>query len=176
MSKLPKKYAWLAKEPAPRHLLEALKLYGTLETPGAANNPEIMKWAAEVGLTKTYSGDEVPWCGLFMAVVIKRAGREPVSKPLWARNWWNFGVKVPIAALGDVLVFVRNGGGHVGIYVGEDKTAYHVLGGNQSDSVNIVRIAKNRCIDIRRPAYRLQPANVRVVNLSGTGKVSTNEA
>ena len=35
--------------------------------------------------------------------------------------------------LGDILTFKRNGGGHVGLYVGEDKDCYHVLGGNQGN-------------------------------------------
>lgn len=35
---LPDRYAWLAREPGPRMLVEALKMYGTLEKPGAANN------------------------------------------------------------------------------------------------------------------------------------------
>jgi hypothetical protein len=49
--------------------------------------------------------------------------------------------QAPAAALGDVLAFVRNGGGHVGLYVDEDASAYHVLGGNQSDRVSITRVA-----------------------------------
>ena len=83
----------------------------------------------------------------------------------------------PEAALGDVLVFARpKGGGHVGLYVGEDETAFHVLGGNQSDAVSITRIAKTRCIAIRRPIYREQPASMAPVQLAATGAMSVNEA
>jgi cell wall-associated NlpC family hydrolase len=79
--------------------------------------------------------------------------------------------------LGDVLVFKRQGGGHVGLYVGEDKDAYHVLGGNQSDSVSITRILKDRLHAARRCTWKTaQPANVRRVFLSGSGAVSQNEA
>lgn len=35
MTPLPAAYAWLAKEPAPRMLIEGLKTFGTLEAPGA---------------------------------------------------------------------------------------------------------------------------------------------
>lgn len=177
MTALPKTYAWLAAEPGPRTLVEALKLFGTAEVLGAKNSPVIMAWAKEVGLASSYSADSVPWCGLFAAVVTHRAGYEPVTNPLWARNWTNFGVKSDRAALGDILVFVRDGGGHVTFYVGEDATAYHCLGGNQSDNVTITRILKSRCIGVRRAPFKVgQPANVRPIMLASTGKVSTNEA
>lgn len=39
---LPSTYAWLGGEPGPRMLLEALKLFGTLEAPGNADNPTIL--------------------------------------------------------------------------------------------------------------------------------------
>jgi uncharacterized protein (TIGR02594 family) len=176
---LPKKYAWLAREPGPKMLVEALKLFGTKETAGAGNTPAIMAWAAEIGgaVRKVYTADSVPWCGLFMAVVAKRGGKDWPASPLWARAWSSWGDKSPRAELGDVLVFRRpGGGGHVGLYVGEDSTHYHVLGGNQGDAVSIVRIAKDRCIAIRRQ-YRIgPPANVRRAPMKAGGPVSVNEA
>ena len=46
----PKGYNWLGTVGAlPRTIQEALALHGTLETPGAADNPKIIAWAAEVG-------------------------------------------------------------------------------------------------------------------------------
>ena len=50
-----------------------------------------------------------------------------------------------------MLVFERDGGGHVGFYVGEDGTHYHVLGGNQDDAVSIAKIAKSRLVASRWP-------------------------
>lgn len=111
-----------------------------------------------------------------MAVVAQRADKEVPKHPLWALSWSAFGAKSPSAALGDVLVFVRNSGGHVGLYVGEDKMAFHVLGGNQSDRVCITRIAKARLYAVRRPLYRAQPTNVRPIHLESTGAISLNEA
>ena len=177
---IPPAYLWLlAQQPLPRMVAEALKLFGTVETPGRADNPIIMGWAAEIGVTRTYSGDEVPWCGLFMGVVAKRAGKILPPTPLWARDWLNFGRKLrdgEYASLGDVLVFGRNGGGHVGLYVGEDDGAFHVLGGNQSDRVCVTRIAKGRLLGVRRPIYQLQPATVQPHRLAASGVLSTNEA
>jgi uncharacterized protein (TIGR02594 family) len=175
---LPSRYGWLAREPGPKMLVAALKLFGTLEKPGSANNPTIVAWAKEVGgeVADVYKADSIPWCGLFMAVVAKRAGKEVPKHPLWALSWSAFGARSPDASLGDVLVFTRNGGGHVGLYAGEDKTAFHVLGGNQSDRVCITRVAKARLYAVRRPLYRVQPANVRSIVLEASGALSLNEA
>lgn len=157
-------------------LVEALKLYGTLEQPGVRDNPTILAWAAELGLVKTYSHDSIPWCGLFMGVVAKRADKPVPDSPLWALAWADFGHHVDHAGLGDVLTFKRNGGGHVSMYVGEDTTAYHCLGGNQSDKVCITRIDKTRLYQARRPDYATQPQNVRRVFLVASGGLSKNEA
>lgn len=176
MSLLPLDYAWLAQESGPKMLVEALKLYGTHEAMGEADNPTIMAWAKETGLDKVYSEDAVPWCGLFMAVVAVRAGKTPPENPLWALNWAKFGIPTTAPILGDVLTFKRPSGGHVALYVGEDASAFHVLGGNQADQVNITRIARTRLYKARRPAYRIQPGNVRAIQLAHTGEISRNEA
>lgn len=175
---LPDRYAWLAKEPAPKMLVEALKLYGTRETDGPGNTPAIMAWAREIGgeVAKVYTADSVPWCGLFVATIAKRAGKPLPASPLWARAWASWGQPGRQAMLGDVLVFVRSGGGHVGLYAGEDDEAYHVLGGNQGDAVSIVRIGKGRCIAIRRHYAVGIPANVRRIFLAKSGALSTDEA
>ena len=181
--KLAKPYQWLASEPGPKMLLEALSHYGTLEHRGPDNNPDITAWAKEIGgsVAEVYTADEIPWCGLFMAICAKRAGYALPKDPLWALNWSSFGVGQQVAMLGDVLTFIRktNTGakaGHVAMYVGEDEVAYHVLGGNQSDCVCVTRIAKNRLYAIRRPQFRIgQPPNVRRVMLGITGKLSSNE-
>ena len=175
--KLPAAYAWLNEvEGLPRMVSEALKLYGTLEQPGKGNNPVIMGWAREVGLERMYSADSVPWCGLFMAVVAKRAAKPIPDRPLWAMHWRRFGEPSPTPGLGDVLVFHRaGGGGHVGLYVGEDSRAYHVLGGNTRDDVSIARLARERFAAARRPAYRNAPAGVRPYQLAQDGDLSVNE-
>lgn len=170
-------YEYLLNEPGPKMLKEALALFGTHEVVGKGDNPLILEWAKEVGLSKQYSNDEIPWCGLFIAVVAKRAGKAlPTVNPLWALNWGKFGVSASTAMLGDVITFRRPTGGHVGLYVGEDSEAYHILGGNQANAVTITRVAKNRKDAIRRPIYKEQPANVRKILLNAKGGLSTNEA
>lgn len=179
MKTLPPAYGWLRSlAPLPRMVDEALKLFGTVEAAGAANSPTIIGWANEVGgkVADVYKADSIPWCGLFMAVVAQRAGKVVPVDPLWALNWSKFGVEAGQPMLGDVLTFVRPGGGHVALYIGEDATAYHVLGGNQADQVCFTRIGKQRLHRVRRPFYHNRPGTVRPYVLSAVGVLSANEA
>lgn len=176
--KLPEKYKWLNKEQGPKMILEAIKLYGTEETIGKANNPLIMSWANEIGgnVKKFYDADAIAWCGLFMGIIARRANKELPNDPLWAHNWSTFGNVTNKPKLGDVLVFkIVDGHGHVALYVGEDTDCYHILGGNQSDKVCIVRKEKSKLFVARRPNYINQPKEVRQILLSATGLVSTKE-
>lgn len=190
MASYTKRYPHLTRTDLPRLVQEGLKTYGVREAPGSANNATIIGWAEEVGetiLSLPYRSDAIPWCGLWMAVVAKRAKYKPVKQPLWALHWATFETESPNPGLGDVLAFTRiirdpttgrkRTAGHVGVYIAEDDTAYHVLGGNQSDSVNITRIAKSRLYEARRPAWRIaQPASVKPYRVAGSGALSTNEA
>ena len=169
-------YNWLKEEKSPKILVEAIKQIGVKEIVGSKHNPVILEWADEIGLKKVYTNDEIPWCGLFIAHCAHIAGLQVVDKPLWALSWANYGTKVDEPMLGDILTFKRDGGGHVGIYVGEDATHYHVLGGNQGNSVSVSRIAKSRLYQARRTAWKVaQPANVRKVFLEAKGTITTNE-
>lgn len=172
-----KQYEWLLKTKSPKVIAEAMALYGVTEIPGPKHNQTIMSWAKKLNLDKVYTSDEIAWCGLFVAIVVKNAGFEPVAAPLWARNWAKFGNVQKSAALGDILVFSRGNGGHVGFYVGEDKDAYHILGGNQSNTVNVTRILKNRLISINRCPWKIaQPKEVKKINLDAKGIISKDEA
>lgn len=194
---IPLNFTWtLNQTPLPKVIDEALKLYGVKEKAGPANNPVIMQWADEVGqaaIGYKYAGDSVPWCGLTAAIVCQRAGKKIPAGPLYALNWSKFGTAVAMrqglsvdqalmfvpgkaASFGDVLVFRREGGGHVGFYIGEDENYYAVLGGNQGDAVSFTWIAKARCVAIRRPEYQSQPATVVPHRLKRTGAISENEA
>ena len=92
-------YQWLNKMSGPKVMIEAIKLYGTKEIVGRQHSKEILSWAKELGLEKTYNADEIAWCGLFVAKVIQKAGFEIVKDPLWALNWNKFGTKESSAML-----------------------------------------------------------------------------
>lgn len=91
----------------------------------------------------------LPWCGDFVETCIALAlPEEPLpNNPYGAINWLQFGKPVS-PRKGAVLVFWRGSPaswtGHVGFYVSEDATHFHVLGGNQTDSITVSRIAKAR--------------------------------
>lgn len=184
MAAIPSKYSYVATADAPSLIRAAVPLYGVREVPGRADNATIMEWAKEVEKALDvshlgYTADSIPWCGLFAAIVAVRAGwaDQTPKTPLWAKSWLAFGQKADKPSFGDVMVFGRDGGGHVAFYVGEDKSYWHVLGGNQSDAVTITRIAKTRLLGARRPKWRVaQPASVRPIIVGATGSISKNEA
>jgi uncharacterized protein (TIGR02594 family) len=180
-------YKWLFDlgNKAPRVIQEGLRLLGVQEVVGKGSNKTIIGWRDELNqaagvnpLAVPISGfydDDIAWCGLYAAIVVFRARWQVVDEPLWARNWASFGQEADDASLGDVLVFKRPGGGHVGFYVGEDSSCFHVLNGNAGNRVEITRIEKKRCIAVRRPLYRDRPATARPRKLAPSGAVSTNE-
>lgn len=178
MTPLRPAFTWLQSEPGPRMLVEALKLYGIRETAGPKNTPEIMAWADELGagVASVYSGDSIPWCGLFMGVVAKRAGKPLPPSPLWALSWSTWGQPAPTPMLGDVLTYRRAGGGHVGLYVGESAQYHFVLGGNQNDGVTIIAKPKVELYAARRFYRMAPPANVRPVVIDANAPLKASEA
>lgn len=199
-----RKYAFLEQTPLPPVLVQvALKELGTLEKPGTPSNPKILAWADEIAKSTDssyadwaadwYNKDSIPWCGLFAAVCAVRsangrANRLPPAKYLSALAWADFGESVQWKGreglrleniwVGDVLVFVRDGGGHVGLCVGVSSNGetVHVLGGNQGDAVTITEIKTTRLYAVRRPPYMVKPEGARHVRLSPSGVVSKNES
>lgn len=160
---------------------EAWRLNGVTELGGAGNNQLILKWAEALDIA--YSEDETPWCGLFVAHCVgSQLSDEPLpASPLMARAWRRFGIAVPDdkAQPGAIMVFWRgspNGSlGHVGFYAGEDTTAYHILGGNQSNKVCTTRVAKDRLLAVRWPSTVPAPSGTPFL-VSADGKpLSTDE-
>lgn len=157
---------------------EALRLVGTKEDPGPGSNQRIIHWARDCNID--YKSDDIPWCGLFVAhCIASTLPEEPLpTAPLGARSWCRFGApSEPVQ--GAVLVFWRGKKdgpfGHVGFYRGEDGDAYHVLGGNQSDSVNTCRISKGRLLESRWPLTAASLRGARV-EAKGSGALSHDEA
>jgi uncharacterized protein (TIGR02594 family) len=179
--RVPSRYSYILDRLAPRTIREAAALYGTLEKAGSGNNPVILGWADELEKEigpyfRQYTADSIPWCGLFVGVVCHRSGwtDQMPKTPLWAKSWAAFGQESPRPSLGDVMVFTRNGGGHVAFYVGEDSSNWHILGGNQSDQVSIARRPKSGGLfACRRPKWRLaEPLSVKPIMLTASGPVS----
>lgn len=157
----------------PRWLAEARKYDGLREVPGPRHNSTILGWLRK--LKAWWSEDETPWCGTFVAHCLQESGLPIIKNWFRAKEWALYGsnLRSTHVAPGAILVFARQGGGHVGFYVGEDTTYYYVLGGNQSNMVNTMKLAKARCIAIRWP--KGEPVVGSPVRMAG-GVVSTNEA
>lgn len=122
-----------------------------------------------------------PWCGGFVAACLARAGlgkHVPKDFPL-ARAWAKVGAPLSKPAYGCVVVFTRDGGGHVGFVVGKDaKGNLMVLGGNQGNTVCIKPFSKARVLAYRWCGKGSAPLAERfdLPLLSSDGRVSTNEA
>ena len=162
----------------PKWMPYARSLIGIKEVPGKGNNAKIMAWAKKLGakiLGITYASDDVPWCGLFAAHVMDHVGIAPPPIAVRASAWSAWGCRLLVPRVGCILTFTRAGGGHVGFYVGEDDTHFHVLGGNQGDAVSITRIARERLSEMRWPLGVPLPAR-QIVRLRPDGApASVNE-
>lgn len=140
----------------PRIIKHAISNYGVAEIVGKKHNAIILGWAKSLGLESVYKNDEIPWCGLVVGYWVKLSKFEVVKNPLWALNWLQFGVAVDVPMVGDVLVFSRKGGNHVGLYWGETDKNYLVLGGNQGNKVSIIYMSKTRLKGARRCNWKIK--------------------
>jgi hypothetical protein len=174
MTALPSKYAWLAREPGPKMLLEAVALFGTREFVGPRHNPVILDWAKEIG-EPGYTSDETPGAASSSASApIAPAGRRGRRATPSGRATGPHGAPERIGRCwATCLLFPRGAGGHVALYVGEDPRRFHILGGSQGNEVSIILKEKAPLIACRRAPWRVsQPANVRPVLLSADGTPS----
>lgn len=160
-------------------MAQAHGLIGTKEGRDRINNPLILDWADDLDLH--YPSDNIAWCGLFVAHCIGATMPDEIlpNNPLGAREWMKFGDPTP-PRYGAVMVFWREGRdswkGHVGFYSGESSDAYRILGGNQSDSVSQVWIAKNRLLKARWPRTAVSlGGGAAIVEIERTEALSTEE-
>jgi uncharacterized protein (TIGR02594 family) len=157
---------------------EAWRLRGVREVNGSRHNPTIMNWATD--LEVPYDSDETPWCGLFAGHCFQvGAPDDPMPAGLLsARAWLRYGKPV-VAQLGAALVFWRgsvNGWqGHIGFYWAEDATHFHVLGGNQSNTVSMARVDKLRLLGARWP-LSVDAPEIRRISTAGGVLTSVSEA
>lgn len=158
---------------------EALRKMGLHET---RDNSILRKWLASDGSTL---GDpaKLPWCGDFVetAIALTMPDEALPVNPYLAANWVKFG-KMCRPQYGAVMSFWRGSPtswqGHVAFYVAEDDQAYHVLGGNQRNAINITRIEKGRLRHqgCRWPLTATEPTGKARRVARGADPLSTNEA
>jgi uncharacterized protein (TIGR02594 family) len=138
----------MAQEPS--WLIEARKHLGLSEVKGAAHNAEILKMWRDIK-RGGIKDDETPWCAAFVGSMLERVGVRSTRFES-AKSYLQWGILLPEPALGCVVVFSRDGGGHVGFLVGyDDKGNLLVLGGNQGDKVSIRSFPVKRVTGYRYP-------------------------
>jgi uncharacterized protein (TIGR02594 family) len=134
----------------PEWLSEARKYIGVKEIPGVNHHPLIISWWKKIkrGGIKT---DEVPWCAAFVGAMLEDV--DIVSSRFEsAKSYLQWGRPIEYPVPGCIVVFSRTGGGHVGFAVGKDSRGnLLVLGGNQSDEVNIRTFSRERVTGYRWP-------------------------
>jgi len=139
----------------------AQRFVGIKEVPGKQHNPLILSM---LQLDAAWpEGDEVAWCSGFLNFICWLL-RLPRSKSLRARSWLGVGTPVMLedARVGwDIVILSRGPGeqpgpevidapGHVGLYAGHYTTRVLLLGGNQSDTVQVSQYARDRILGVRR--------------------------
>lgn len=95
------------------------------------------------------------WCAAFVNSTLKQVGLNGTDQ-LNARSFLDWGTEVTEPKVGDVVVLWRDNPdswkGHVGFFKGyDDNGDILILGGNQSDSVNVKSYSKDKLLGFRRP-------------------------
>lgn len=150
----------------------ALTQVGVREVPGPGNSSIIAGWLKS--LKAWWHDDATPWCGVFVAHCMQKAGHQLPKHWYRAKGWLDWGVPAPLA-YGAVAVLDRAGGGHVFFVTAVSPNFVWGLGGNQGDRVCEAKFARNRIIGCRWPATLPPPKALPMVADAG-GKVSEDEA
>jgi len=92
-----------------------------------------------------------PWCAAFVDAVLQSTGNGGMNSN-WARDFLKYGTATTEPTKGDIVVFKRGDGGHVGFYMGKDEDGnIKVLGGNQSNSVSVASYKSSDLLGYRKP-------------------------
>lgn len=93
-----------------------------------------------------------PWCGHFMGMIARKAGRQPPQSYSFARSWIRFGapIKLSYARPGDVIVVRTGRSYHVGILSTLSKSTARLIGGNQSGRVQLSYFSRGQVVAVRR--------------------------
>ena len=140
----------------PVWLIEARKNLGVKETKGKVHTPEVLKYWKDIK-RGGIKDDETPWCAAFVGAMLERVGIRS-SRFESAKSYLGWGQLLALPVVGCIVIFTREGGGHVGFVVGRDtKGNLLVLGGNQGDEVNIRSFPVSRVTGYRWPIDRPIP-------------------
>ncbi|MNZ24096.1 hypothetical protein D3C78_412320 [compost metagenome] len=131
---------------------KARRLIGVAEIPGPRHSAEVLQMWRDIR-RGGIKDDETPWCAAFVGAMLERCGIRS-SRFESAKSYAEWGEPVDIEAVpaGAVAVFTRKGGGHVGFVVGRTPAGdLLILGGNQSNAVNVRVFSPDRLSALRWP-------------------------
>lgn len=144
------------RDKEPSWLVEARKHIGLKEIKGGVHAPEIVQFWKDIK-RGGIKDDETPWCAAFVGAMLERSGIKS-SRFESAKSYLQWGDLLTQPVVGCVVVFTRDGGGHVGFVVGQDKSGnLLVLGGNQGDAVNVRSFPRSRVSGYRWPTGFMLP-------------------
>jgi len=86
--------------------------------------------------------EPLPWCAGFVSFVLSKSGAN-VKYSLRAKDFLDSGVKVLMPLPGDLVIFTRKGGGHIGIVEQVFKDYYISIEGNVGDYPSRVKRIKH---------------------------------
>lgn len=124
---------------------------GIKEKHGLEDHPDIIKYGKAVNLKIDH--DEIPWCSAFACWCLETIGKNS-TKSAAARSWLNWGVELQMPRPGAITVLSRGANptqGHVGFFLWESAkdSELFILGGNQSDEVNISKYPTKNVLSYR---------------------------
>lgn len=129
---------------------EGRKLLGAKEIKGEQHNADIVQMWKDIK-RGGIKDDDTAWCAAYVGAMLERVGIKS-TRFEGASSYLAWGTGLSEPTYGCVAVFTRVGGGHVGFVVGVDKMGnLLVLGGNQSDAVNIRAFPRYRVSAYRYP-------------------------
>ena len=142
----------------------AQKQIGTREIKGPKHESRIVSWWKSIR-RGGIKDDETPWCAAFVGACFENSGVVS-SRFESAKSYLSWGRPLGMPTYGCVVVFTRQGGGHVGFVVGRDQSGnLMVLGGNQGDAVNIKPFPDGVLIE-----------KAKLPLIASTAQLSSNEA
>jgi uncharacterized protein (TIGR02594 family) len=122
---------------------------------GSEPNPRIVEY--HQATSGRAQDDQTAWCAAFASWVLEQAGIRS-TKSAWAKSYLDWGSALDQPRIGAITVFHRGSGapssrgtGHVGFFVEDRGGSIGLLGGNQSNHVNVKSYSKSRLLAYRWP-------------------------
>lgn len=135
----------------PAWLLWAIGELGVKELPNDAEHPRIIYYHGFTNLGARK--DEIAWCASFVNAALNAGAGYKGTKSAAAASFKTYGKSVLPTVLGAILLKATNTGSkrHVFFNIGTHDNIIFGLGGNQSNSVNVMEYTSSQITESRYP-------------------------